>query len=981
MLAKSFTIVLTVAVLSAPLFALTVNDYLASGRDSLFSGTVSGVQQAHATFEQALNDTTCPDCQDNRELLFFHALSRIAMWAFRQDGAPVDSLLEACEALDAPVIGNVIRDLEFTEPDLAEDRYGRPVLPRSTEQLLGGLLSSMDAGALPELDATIAELDLITETPANRFQIFLTPAETGVFLELGDPLYTYDVEVDYAEVMMLKGILHMIRGFLTAQSAWDFNVSDPEALYYGHWENCLSFQNDLLLPNPDFLKLLPTANDPSDGAAILLQARQDILTALQYYQDVITYISNEDTPAGADPQDDELLSIDPDDAYVTDRTVDHVSNLTDSLANDTPFTVEGQVLTEFRFETPDGKGVALAIMWDPFDTSEIEWFNFWDQSSSYSFDDVDISHAGDQVHCTMEGWLHPLGYIYGYFSGTLSPDRSTISNPYFQYSSVPDVTVFENLAQVYNESSVEEQHTIDANPVLGGTPRYPQPVSPRSLLFDFDKWNKPIAGTSADPTLGGILPEATGLDWIRWFDPQPAGNIAWPLMQPSQLSMYAGQYWPLFWLDEQRVFTDATGELGEGEEPFDVSQLYMALDLDTLYGSVVMADDFSAYETTVIRIYLSHSPEDDESAGALMFEITVGGESSYGTLYSRVEDGGSWWADYGTFEILQFTDGIDFRIPLDMIPAGLSGRYLTIQSGRRDPYYWFYDTFDENATHVQLGAAGTVSGTVTFAGWLGGPIIVQAFSELHEPEDSLLAYTILDAPGDYTLEGIGLGWNGYIRAVSPLFGQYHPLDMDAIKAECILPVSMRTQTVSGVDLDLQVPMVLPSVYSDTLSDSLNTTTNRTDMFAFDAIAGVYYFFALSSEFNARLFLNDRNGSDPLVELYPWQTQQIAWLCPVNGRYYVEVSEYSGWPSGGTYDLTFGTSWYCPDTDISSPQWSGVKDCRVDLADFALLAGQWLLDCGDPYWCNESDYDESGQVDFTDFMQLIEQWLEEGGMTI
>jgi hypothetical protein len=130
-----------------------------------------------------------------------------------------------------------------------------------------------------------------------------------------------------------------------------------------------------------------------------------------------------------------------------------------------------------------------------------------------------------------------------------------------------------------------------------------------------------------------------------------------------------------------------------------------------------------------------------------------------------------------------------------------------------------------------------------------------------------------------------------------------------------------------------------------------------------------------------MILMDRNGSDPLVELQPWQTQSIGWLCPVNGRYYVEIFEADyGWLSGGGYGLSFGTSWYCPLGDISSAQWSGVRDCRVDLADFALLAGQWLSDCGDPYWCQESDYDRSGSVDVADFMQLIELWLAEGGQT-
>jgi len=978
MSAKSLALILSLTVLSAPLFALTSADYLASGRDSLFSGTVSGVQQAHATFEQALSDASCPDCQNNREILFFHALSRIAMWAFRQDGAPVDSLLEACEELDAPVTGDVIRELIFTQPDIEEDRYGRPILPRNSEQMLTSLLAFIDSSALPEVEATIAQLDRITETPDNRFRVFLTPAETSVFLAVGEPIASSDIEVDYAEVMMLKGVLHMIKGFITAQSAWDTNVSGPETLYYRHWENCLSFENDILLPNPDFLRLLPTANDPSDGAAILLQARQDILTALQYYLDMITYVRNEDVPEGTDPQDDELLSIDPDQTKVVDSAVGHITDLMNSLVNDTPFAAPGGKTTEFQFETPDGKGVSLAIKWGPFDTAQVEWFSFWHEAGSYWFDNVDLSFFGDQIYCTMEGYTWPMGYIFGYFSGTLSCDRSTISDPYFQYHGSSSA-VFDDLVLVWNAEYTEDPYTVDANPVLGGSPRYPQPVSPRDLLFEFDPWNKPVAGTLPDPTLGGILPEATDLDWTRWVDPQPAGTIDWPIIQPWQIMSDMGRQWPAFWLDEQCVFTDATGELDEGDESFDISKVCLGLEWNALYGSILLASDLSVYETTVFEIYFSPNPNDRNAAGTLLLRICVGGEGAYGSIFYRVEDGGPFWAEYGAFDVLLFDNQVDFRVSLFSIPTGLAGRYLSIDTGWMDPYY-ICQPVDENSTHVQLGVSGTVSGTVTFDGWLGGPVIVQAFSDLDAPEDSLLAYTVLEAPGEYTLAGIAPGWNGYIRAISPLFGSYHPLDMDAIKAECIVPVSVRSQTVSGIDLDIQISTVLPNVYWYDHFDDLNTTTNRRDVFAFDAIAGAYYQLVLNAEFSACMSLMDRNGSDPLVELQPWQTQNIGWICPVNGRYYVEISESAQWRSGGGYSLSFGTSWYCPGADISSARWSGVKDCRVDLADFALLAGHWLADCGDPYWCAESDYDRSGSVELNDVMQLLERWLAEGGPT-
>lgn len=50
---------------------------------------------------------------------------------------------------------------------------------------------------------------------------------------------------------------------------------------------------------------------------------------------------------------------------------------------------------------------------------------------------------------------------------------------------------------------------------------------------------------------------------------------------------------------------------------------------------------------------------------------------------------------------------------------------------------------------------------------------------------------------------------------------------------------------------------------------------------------------------------------------------------------------------------------------------------MDSYDFELLAAHWLDDCGQPYWCDDSDFDKTRQVDMADFAQLANQWLTSG----
>jgi hypothetical protein len=52
-----------------------------------------------------------------------------------------------------------------------------------------------------------------------------------------------------------------------------------------------------------------------------------------------------------------------------------------------------------------------------------------------------------------------------------------------------------------------------------------------------------------------------------------------------------------------------------------------------------------------------------------------------------------------------------------------------------------------------------------------------------------------------------------------------------------------------------------------------------------------------------------------------------------------------------------------------------QDNFVDSLDFAILANHWLAACSAPDWCESSDLDQNGVVNFKDLRIFVEYWLE------
>ncbi|MCD6393106.1 MAG: hypothetical protein J7M40_06320, partial [Planctomycetes bacterium] len=1070
---KNVTVVFLLActVFSGQVWSQETNDCTSAGRAALFNGTVSGLRSAHEIFSLRLADE---DCTDDRELIFLHAMTRIAMWAFGDDGLPINSAVEFGIENDVRLINNHYSALDLVAgedffPVNEHDSYD---IPEDGESVLSDLFEFMTHAGVSEIESVIAELDRIQETPSDRFRMFLTPQETAMFFGSFGPVLAYDIEIDYGEVLFLKGALSATRAFLLSKKAYDLHVVEEDMLIEKLVSSSFSINNDLLLPHPEFLKLLPTSNDPNDGAEALMQARASYIDAINNYLEAIAYILSEDDPPGSDPQDDELLFLGSDLTTIEALEV-NLRMLLDSLENDEPgayiyetiqsyslqvddanaigamelvfdalnegkggridlqycgyalpeweiseLSIEnGQVYADLEGRTPDfgpdfprnldsANSVLFAPLecagmipynWEILDTSLFEMTGLaqgWkgvDQSWSYtlpfefpfygtSYGSVHISTNGflDFVESGYYYWniqggtrIQPLGaylrtdipgdydiYIdaaedeveirwkaysygseinfsatlfrdgrirfdygpqgsdtwpragisngslstaiisgsnfYGFFSGTLAEGGGSITEGVLDFWGAR-LGLIENISADLVDTVTLNQ-TADLNPIFGSSARYPDPVSPRDLLPEFDAWSTPLPNTMGnglgqDATLGGILPEMTQDQWRMEMELEPAANLDWQAVTQGQLV----DGWVSSWTAEQLVLNDYEGDLPDefaGIGGLDIDTLHMGHDPNYLYGSIALYDSMLSNGTYGFGVSLSRDPYEEEAIDAVEVSIRIeqGAIQAYVTHNTIGPNGREEVENIGAVDVVSFGNRLDFRVPFDVMSDYLDGRFVSVTSE------WNWSDADRDETHIRMGQVGMVSGTVAYANYSGAPIFVQAYLDPGDPEGSIISTTMITAPGPYVLEGIGIGWTGYVRAFTKLFG-FDILSIDALAIEESVIAVMNGALAEDVDIVLNDPPVL--LPDGPVADQIDTEIDRWDIYAFDAAKGGHYTLQLTRQTaeNARMILLARDGDDELADT---GSQPLDWQCERTGTYYVKVEEFSWQLTGGTY---------------------------------------------------------------------------------
>jgi len=289
-------IVLTCCGLPAGASGLSADDYVLAGRMHMCQGTATGLADAYDIFDAGIEDPNCADCRTDRELVLLRAITEAAMlFLDHGDVLVVDDLLDLADGFG---IGVAVRALDGIRSRNLHELIGPEPLPPEVDP--HHVRRVLDDSILPRLESIIAELDSIEDAPAP-FVMYMSPQETGL---------TGDLEIDYGDVLILRGLFLAYKGLLEAQI-----VCDRKPYVYEGIPDGFSFretvpEGDLLIEWARRLAGRRVEETDAHQQTSIRLAQLDWIDAITCYMDALEYIALEDNPAGMDPQEDELTYID-----------------------------------------------------------------------------------------------------------------------------------------------------------------------------------------------------------------------------------------------------------------------------------------------------------------------------------------------------------------------------------------------------------------------------------------------------------------------------------------------------------------------------------------------------------------------------------------------------------------------------------------------------------------------------------------------
>jgi len=518
-------------------------DYTIPARQELFKASRSGTQQAYEILQQGIEDTTLTG--DERELRFFHALARLGLLVYGTGQGTVPgevpintSILKLAEPYGVAAAGDnffVATDpldptyFEFmpSDPPSGSDAFQITlpikkstipddpccyVVPTGLDP--GTLQTTADAvnnTIIPEIDSIVDELNDITDSP-TPFRIYLQPEETGL-----DPGVL--VEVDYAEVLALKGLLAGFKASLrgVTNPAYDLLIDPYASPFNGEICDILYEFNTILNTYTDLLTVVPTS-----GPASLAQAKTDVIAGIDAYLAVVNHIKSE-----TDPQQDDFIYIAPNVSGPLNVLEQRLLTLKASLQTGTAMTLPW--MTTRTYDVRQGDPLVatgpLTITYDltgyevlrseltardPANPSGpvVVWRGEW--GGIYENNQLEIEFEYRTPGTNQWYW----GTLRGTMQGTW------ILNPTFSYEGY-GISPTQDQMYIQGPTATDTADVqIDLTPVFAGT------VDPRDMLPQLDAFNDPVPGTFGhglgdDPTLGGVLPGMTQEMWI------PRGYEVW----------------------------------------------------------------------------------------------------------------------------------------------------------------------------------------------------------------------------------------------------------------------------------------------------------------------------------------------------------------------------------------------------------------------------------------------------------------------
>jgi hypothetical protein len=494
MMKKTFVWTLLIAgcLTSVATASINCQDNYIAGRTALFEGSLSGLREAYIDFNEAMQS---PACDSNSNLIFLHAVTRTAM-LFIDDSnlALTDSFIDIANGFGVTIVGDSFSTLKLSVPTNSGCYTIPPGAPDANEIYL-----KIQNSIIPEINSIVAELSKIKNS--NKFQIAFSPSETG----LGKT-----IKVDYGEVLLLKGLLLAMKSQLEFKQAYNLAIdpNDPVMSHVFCDTNSLPHAaiNNLLDSYPRLLTVLP------DGNSLLVQSKKDLIDAINNYFAAIKNIQSIKAP-----REDHLIYIDPNVKPEVDLVGKRLTTLRDSLKKGA--AGKYPVGTTNRYNVRKGSKVIGNLVL----ISDVTGITGSEGTLTFNINGIPTPWKIDNFEGTGADFGIDLEYSslseqrWGWFQGTLSSDGKKITNGVLEYWGYDSNTVSGLSAQLTKTQTAYGR--LDLNPVFGGIKkRYPNPVSPRNLLPEFDSENQSVPGTvwhglGNDATLGGIFPDMNQQNW------------------------------------------------------------------------------------------------------------------------------------------------------------------------------------------------------------------------------------------------------------------------------------------------------------------------------------------------------------------------------------------------------------------------------------------------------------------------------------
>jgi|GEM_PF-1624246 len=395
--------------------------YTMQAKQELLSGTLSGVREAYYILDKGMQESICAG---DRELTFLHAATKTAMLCIENGDA--NNFINIANDFGVTVVGDYFAELKVNVLK-SGNCYEIPAWAPDANEVSQRIQNSI----IPEINDIIAELNSISDSPTDRFEILFGPSETGL---------DKTVIVDYGEVLILQGMLAALKSQLEFRQAYNLAIdtNDPKveelinSTFCGEEPNVkFNINGDFLERYVNLLKVLP------DGNSVLAQSKQDLITAINYYFTCINYIISE-------ANDQHLLYIDPNDVAETLFLNTQLGAFRDSLKNDTAATYPLEITKTYRVYHNSAPVGQLVLVYEPFDEVRInvehkdkETLTFdnntvtppWETWEVYNFDGSRIEL---EIDFDIQG-SSPTEWREGYFDGTLSSDGNNITNGELNY--------------------------------------------------------------------------------------------------------------------------------------------------------------------------------------------------------------------------------------------------------------------------------------------------------------------------------------------------------------------------------------------------------------------------------------------------------------------------------------------------------------------------------------------------------------------